>query len=267
VTRKLATLPLCLITLSMLSYARTMSSDEITVRTTYAKLAYAVQLNTLYRSATKTPDDSVGVADVVRNREVHFTLSGFTCGHLSTIANVLYRDLVTKSNGSDALFIGTNTVQFNDETGKADSSTFGDTPKWTKEEIDKSDWAVPMSKAVAVAEAQNNNAKFSRYCAYSVDLSFLGRYRAYKAMFLFGSDAKGQSFVLPADMVVNSHGGSLFFFAQHSIHPAVFQHTDMHNSTAVHDWMSQHSVGDCPADAKTPCCDAASMKCGLRGDQ
>jgi hypothetical protein len=219
-----------------------MSHEETIVRTAYSRLTYAIQLKTLLDSARSTPDDSARVATSVQSKELHITLSDFTIGNLADIAQVNYSDLVTKPNGDLALFIGTHTETVN-EDGVSYRSELASTPRWIREQSLEEDWAQPMAKILPIVEKQNDNAQLTRYCAYVVNLEFGGRFRNYKSIFLFGSDAKGAEFILPGDNVININGGSLKFFAEHPVHPDVIVRSRIGNSRAVLDWIAVHKGG------------------------
>jgi len=253
-----------LLFLSGLLYAATMSHEETVVRRAYSKLAYAVQLKALYDSA-RSNSNPVEVAEAVRKNELHFTLTDFKAGDLSEIAQVNYGDLVSKPNGDSALSVSIHTERV-DEGGEIVSSQLANTPKWTKEQILQEDWKAPMGKILPIIEQQNDGVHLLRYCTYSVTVEFGGRYRTYKAMFLFGKDKKGDEAVVPAD-IVNINGSSLSFFAAHPVGEGVLLRTKMRALPAVQNWMSEHAINGCPAHSIDTCCDAASLRCGPGGVQ
>ncbi len=245
-------------------FAATMSHEETVVRRAYSKLAYAVQLKTLLDTA-RTTTNPAEVAEAVRKNELHFTLTDFKAGPLSEIAQVNYDDLVTKPNGDSSLAVSVHTEQVN-EGGQIVSSNLANTPKWTKEQIVHEDWKVPIGKALPIIEQQNDGIRLLRYATYTVTVEFDGRYRTYKAMFLFGKDKNGDEAMVPLD-VVNINGSSLDFFAQHPVGEDVLLRTKMRTLPAVQTWMSGHAIKGCSLKSKDTCCDAASLMCGPGGAQ
>lgn len=233
-----------------------MSHEEQVVRTTYARLAYAVQVTEVHEAiydseSTKKVVDHAGLAQRLKNVEITFELSDFKVGNVTDddIGQTLYSALVTKPSGGMGLAIGTVHSNFSTDSPPNGSQvpqhtqSVGASAKWQQEQnITQEDWDIPWSKAFPLTE---NYTWFTRYAAFKVKVGFQGRFREYRAMFTFGHDPKtGAEYIDPVDTVTNLMGGALFFFANHGAYPeALIEGGIGRDIPAVHDWLRAQASG------------------------
>ena len=194
-----------LLTLPLTTTAQTkMSPEEILVRTTYAKLAYAIDvqnvhdLRTTYKLNAATPSTNVEVRDHVAEQQIKFVISNFTL-HSVTDSGITYADIVTKPSGEYELSVTPVAIDFVEHGKKVTGE--GARAAWTKgQDLTEQDWNLPASKAFA--EMQDAGL-YKKYGAYTVTVTFAGRSRTYNAIFLFGS-ANGQPKYLVVDTVTGN---------------------------------------------------------------
>lgn len=237
-----------------------LSKEESTVRRTYAKTAFAVELNRLFKEAS-----SVGSSEMPRGKdELRLTLSDFKVGNVSDLRDKKYGDLVSKPAGREALMVTPvrQDQRENDETVTTDMAE----AKWRTEQTVQENWDIPVIDAIRMAE-RNTSSQLSRYASYSVTLTYQGQTRNYRAMFLFGVDAQGNAFVFPIDTVVNINGGAVEYFASHAIVPDVFVKSKLKNSAVVREWLTRHSSFSCMSAAGDVCCDLTTLECGIGGQR
>lgn len=255
-----------LLTLMLLTGANGQeTSEEKVVRKTYAKLAYAVQLETIHKLLRENKHATLSdLENRLGVSAVKFGLSSFSSGSVTDIAQQAYLDFVTKPNGEDVLSVGPGTFRFTEDL--ADKREVRETKentaqaRWSKgQNLTGEDWTIPFGQALPMIEAQNKST-YSRYAAYKVTVVFEGRSRSYNAMFLFGT---GEEPVLPLDNVtINS---ALVFFVKNSVYPAVLLETPVSQKDSVADWLKAHQVSDaeCRSGQREVCCDLDSLSCGV----
>jgi len=246
-----------------------MSHEEQVVRTTYARLSYAVQVNEVHKaiahSAKRQTIDQTTLRQRLKNAELTFSLSDFKVGNVmdADISQIKYADLVTKPSG-DALDIAHGTASFATDS-PADGSVRPQhtesviaMAQWHASQRISEDWEQPWAKIFPLIE---NSSWFTRYASFKAKVSFQGRNREYHAMFLFGHDPKtGAEYVIPGDTVAGLTG-ALHFFAMNNAYPeALIEGGVGRDIPAVRDWLSaQASAGKAHDDN----CDPATAKCGV----
>jgi hypothetical protein len=160
-----------------------MTREEILVRTTYAKLSYAVEIRNLLELAPKYPERSDDASQDAIDRlqfeqkmaagDLHFQISDVRVGNLSDIAKNKYSEFATKPVGQDAITAYPASTGFNN-AGRALEDTEGAAAAWIKNQFVQEDWDVPVGVGQPIVEA-GNGAKFSRYVACSVVVSLEGK--------------------------------------------------------------------------------------------
>ena len=232
------------------------SQDEQAVRTAYAKLAYAVQAKTVYRSAlSNSAINSVELAKQLQANELKFDITDMSSGALADISAKPYSSFVAKPDAQPILQV-TNDEETRDENGKRSTSHFA-VPRWTPGHEWPGDWDVPVSKAM---EMTGNAGKFSRYVAATITVRFQGQSRTYHTLWLFGSET------LAIDLVTDS--GILTQFATESVFPSVLADTSLHSRPVVNEWLTstQRFESSCKTGKQDVCCDSATMLCGVAAD-
>jgi hypothetical protein len=143
-----------------------------------------------------------------------------------------------------------------------ETSETGAQASWSAGQNLAQDWNVPFEQMLTDIEAQNKS-KYSRYAAYSVTISFEGRSRSYRAMFLFGN---GEIPVLAADNVTNHP--ALTGLISKSLYPRVLLESPLARKKAVAGWLKAHQVRDpaCRPGQGEACCDPSSMRCGVAAE-
>ena len=126
------------ITSVLLAKSPVMSHEESVVRTTYARLAFAVQVEEIYlltNEATnnKRTVDRAEFATRLKDAALQFELSDFKVGELSQISQVKYSDLVTKPEGGEALSIHAGTWNLASDKPMETHSSIA-TVRWTKQQ-------------------------------------------------------------------------------------------------------------------------------------
>src|SRR5271165_6948714 len=171
-----------------------MSPEERTVRMAYAKIVFAV-----HQKHRKL--DTPALNSALDKNDLRITLSNFTVGDLSEIAQRNIQDLVTLPNGEGLLIISDTTNSYK-EHGRVTEETGVAIPEWQP-----SSGGVPSAGSTTLAEVLAVNQPtdvFQRYASFTVAISFQGHNRKYRALVLFGKDANGAPKVLVTDTVLGS---------------------------------------------------------------
>jgi hypothetical protein len=232
--------------------------DEQTVRTAYAKLAYAVQVRTVLKAATRNPKlDFPTLNRELQANELRFEISEITSGALREIAARPYSDFVTPTDDQPVLKIASDTEDFEDQLSGKHATSLMAVPHWAHGSVSREDWSTPVGK---VEEMAGIKGKYSRYVALALTVRFQGRSRTYKSLWYFGSD------ILPVDPITGNN--ILNDFATRSAFPSVLTDTSLHSQTGVSEWLTSNQRYDssCKAGKNDVCCDAASLRCGVHAD-
>jgi len=263
--RRTTTILFCwLLSTTYSSFCESMTREEAAVRRAYAKVTLAVQLRTLVQTTEPRIRKSNPIADVasidsiMAAKKLSFALSDFKSGDISDLKGLKYGDLVTKPSGGDALSISPVRHTFTE----GDRSVFTDMAdaRWIEDQrVLEDSWNVPVSEVVAYAE-NDTQSHLTRYACYSVTATFEGRLRSYRAMFLFGTDASGATYIHPIDTVMNINGGALGYFITHPIRPDIFMVSGTQNWSDARNWLENNSAPECP-DAEDACCNLESIEC------
>jgi hypothetical protein len=245
-----------------------MSHEETVVRTAYAKFAYAVEQGAISHLALEStghvPKQYQGLSNEqrLRDAQVVIALKDFTVGNTADIFNRKIADFVTAPQ--QRLDTSGQSFNYSDADG-AIAHWFWLEGQWHPA-AEKP--LPPQALDLTVADAyrmqwqeDRPTTLWQRYAAYTVTLSFLGKTRTYKAMFIFGHDPQGNEVVEPEDPTA---GNTALASALHeALFPAGFLSTKLRNYQVVSDWISSVQMSD---DACTQhndlCCDLAQLKCG-----
>jgi len=247
-----------------------MSPEERTVRMAYAKIVFAVQVQTVEQAVHQKHRklDTPALNSALDKNDLRITLSNFTVGDLSEIAQRNIQDLVTLPNGEGLLIISDTTNSYK-EHGRVTEETGVAIPEWQP-----SSGGVPSAGSTTLAEVLAVNQPtdvFQRYASFTVAISFQGHNRKYRALVLFGKDANGAPKVLVTDTVLGSVPQDMM---THSVYPAILLGTSQGEVPAVMSWLEgkQMPVTSCmrssqgTASSQDVCCDLSSLKCGISAD-
>jgi hypothetical protein len=250
---------------SSTAFAADMTPEEHAVRVAYAKLIFAIQVQTveqsLHQSHRKLKPGALESA--LQKNQLHIELSDFSSGDIAEITNRDIQKLVTLPHGEEVLSISGASYSFKDRDGKVTEETTAGIPSWTPgPSIGKGDVSSTLSEVLAVNQPSDI---FDRYAMFNVAVSFQGRTRKYRALALFGKDSKGADKVLFTDTVVGAGPQDMTI---HSVYPAVLLESSEGEVPAVMDWFTsnQMPVSACTSGARDVCCDPSTLKCGISTD-
>jgi len=257
--------------------AADMSHEETIVRTAYAKFAYAAQQGAIGQLASEafsretggTPEmrkSDIGLTSEQRlaAAQVNFTLGDFVVGDVRDILDRKVNDLVPPEAVGEELRSGGVAQDFNDLGLKTHLS--GLYVEWQPAH----GLSLPAMEVVAAMTMrdwlnQRPETLWQRYASYSVTVSYQGKSRGpYKALFLFGHNAKGDEVVQPVDTTTNANGLATAF--SEKLFPDTLVLTRWRNYRVVSDWLdaNQTDGGSCFLGQGDVCCDLIKLKCGPR---
>jgi hypothetical protein len=166
-----------------------ISSDEMMVRATYAKAMMAYELEQI------SPTLSAPGPGSANTQHLHIAVSGVRLGKTSDILTTSFEELVTKPGGyalqADLVSAGIPGARARHPEFKTLSVS-----GWHVKPVLTENWAVPFSEALGLLEGN-----YTRYADFDVTITFMGRQRQYKAMFLFGTDSSGKPLVRVIDHI------------------------------------------------------------------
>ena len=242
-----------------------MSHEETVVRTTYAKVVYAVQLGTIHDlwreldAASQKKLSRAAIEARLAQDELRFEIRDVTSGDINEIAQVKYGDLVTKPAGREVPQVTPVQYRYTKDTKETLESNAR--ASWTRgQDQQGEDWNIPTSRVLAQME---NGNWYSRYAAFTVKVDFRGRSRTARAIFLFGKNDKGEAELLPIDMLTGN--SALSAFAKDSVYPATLLETYLRENPGIADWLRSHMIDNslCQAGKREVCCDPISLSCGV----
>jgi len=250
--------------------AAEMTHEEAMVRTAYAKFAYLSEQRVVGDLAiegtnTKVPvaKDGVGLTPDQRlaAAQVTFTLSNFVVGDMRDILNRKAVDFISPPMEE--------MLTTNGEEGFSYSEGALEAP-WICLEVQWSPGRVVPPELLEIKlddlyqlewHQHRPEALWQRYASYTVTVNYQGKSRGpYKALFIFGHDAKGNEVIEPEDATTN---GLVLALRDHPF-PDAFVLTRLRNNPVVATWVGakQMSNESCSAGLHDVCCDLAQLKCG-----
>ncbi len=237
-----------------------MRHEETVVRTTYAKLSYAVELNTVYRVVLANPKIDPGeFTKQLDLRGLRFQLSDFTFGNLADIAGAKYTDVLPPydGNGQDLIHTSVATENYS-EVGGATASMETATAEWGPPPNGRTpDWTA--GQMIPVLEREIGVSQLLRYCSFTVTATLAGRSRTYKASFLFGRSGRAAA----VDPVTGTDGNNLQYFSSHSVYPDVLLRTRMGEIPVIRSFLEANQRSGNSCKSGEACCDAETLLCGV----
>jgi len=250
----------CVMLASLSGAAAQMTHEETVVRTAYAKLSFAVDINTAYTVALTNPGISpADLAELVERKGLRFTLSNFTVGNFSDIAKEPDEVLGQYPDGQDVIHTSVASATFN-ESNMPPISSDGATAQWGQGPEGRSPH-LTVGQMLPIMEQESGVSPLLRYCTYTVVATLAGRSRSYRASFFFGEGDK----VAPGDVVVALGGGAIAPFISHPVYPRVLLETSLWKNPAIRNFVSttQRPETSCKAGIGEVCCDAEKLQCGV----
>jgi len=256
--------------------ASAMTPEETLVRTAYAKFAYASEQGAIFHLANEAEvraeggqpileHSAIGLSDAERTavRQVSFQLSQFDVGNLADIAGRKAVDLIQPPTG-EMLACQTPTTSVSEahnwlfyEVACAWRPASGVEPEVASETFGsllKREWDAPL---------WNASTTWERYAAYSVVVTFQGKSRGpYRALFVFGHDAKGNTVATPQDGTVDSI--ALATALAVPLFPGALLESRLRRQPVFTDWLSSHQnySPTCSVGQGDVCCDLTRLQCG-----
>jgi hypothetical protein len=250
-----------------------MTSEEALVRTAYAKFAYATEQEVIYQLAlepSSTPTPKSGSSPTGDQRlasaSVTFKLSDFVVGDLRDIVNRKAVDLITPPNG-EMLAATPHTSSLSE--GGVSTIVESIQPRWKPASVTSPEVLDATLGALHEMEwhTQAPTTTWQRYASYSVTVTFQGKSRGpYKALFIFGHDAKGNAEVMPED--ANTDSMALATVLTVHLFPRPLAESRLRTYPVVANWLSarQRSGATCSRGQGDVCCDLVELQCGPGSD-
>lgn len=246
--------------------AASMTHEEQTVRTVYAKLSYAVDLETAIRAVRHNP--RITYAQLTREitkESLTFRLSDFSVVDMSSVLDQKYAKVFNDvRNGGDVIDIASVTETFTEENKpgvKTETSMNVARPRWSHGPLGP----VPdgtVAEMLPAMERESGISALMRYCTYTVTVTFEGRSLTYEGYFFFGPEGQGEA--IPGDMVVALGGGTLQELLVKPVYPQVLVKTAAYGKNpALREFLevNQHSNTTCKRGEA--CCDLYALQCGI----
>ncbi|HXA86142.1 MAG TPA: hypothetical protein VNZ47_13760 [Candidatus Dormibacteraeota bacterium] len=249
-----------LLLLGSLCKGQQMTHEEEVVRTTYARLAFAGQINEIHNQLKEKRKsgkhiDRTNFQLRMQANTLQFELTDFKVGPLSDISQTKYSDLVTKPSrtGGDSLYIAAGNFNYSKD-GMPSTSAIA-MAEWGPSRDLNEDWDIPFAAGYAQGEWAGQH---QRYASFNVKVTFQGRSREYRAMFLFG--AKG--LVSALDTVIDINGNALSRFIDSDAYPETLIEGGLGNEDpVVREWIDAKQV--LRGRQGTANCDPVAMTCGI----
>lgn len=243
-----------------------MTPEERSVRIAYAKIVFAVQVQTVEQAVHQKHRklDTPALNSALDKNDLRITLSNFSVGDVPEIMQRNIQDLVTLPNGEGLLIISDANSSYK-EHGKQVEETSVAIPEWQPGSGAAPSTANITTTLAEVLAVNQPNDVFQRYASFNVAVSFQGHNRKYRALVLFGKDANGSPKVLVTDTVLGSVPQDMM---TQSVYPAILLGTSQGEVPAVMSWLEgkQMPANSCTGSSQDVCCDLSSLKCGISAD-
>ena len=239
-----------------------MTPEERTIRLAYAKLMFAVEVQTVEQSLHQGHRklSTSALREALQRNQLHIELSGFKIGDIAEITNRNIQEVVPLPHGEKILSVGGAGYSFKNQDGKETEENSVSIPAWqTGPDVGNPDVHYTVAEMLALNQP---NDIIEHYAMYTVVVTFQGPSRKYRALALLGKDAKGADQVWFTDTVLGAGPQSM---ASSSVYPAVLLETVEGQNAAVADWLEskQMPLTDCTSGTRDVCCDPATLKCGI----
>ncbi len=242
---------------SSLAFAQ-MSREETVVRNAYAKLSYAVDLNTAYRRISSDPKaDFATLEKETDNHGLRFALSNFKSGNLSDLANKNVDVLGQYPDGQDIVNVVLSQEHYQSKSFTLSMETAS--AAWVKGPEGISPDQTVGQLMPAIQRESGITSPLVRYCTYTVTATLQGRSRTYEAAFLFAADGE----VNTSDVVVGIGGGALSHFVTNPVYPSILLRTHLATPAVRAFLESTQKPASNACGNGDVCCDPVTLRCGL----
>jgi hypothetical protein len=257
--------------------AQSMSHEEEVVRNAYARFSFVCSLRPITQVAVPQLGglkiDSLKLDAQVQQATPSYVLSDFKVGPISEIANDPWRDFVTPpSQNGEILQSGEGDQSYSDN---------GNVSRWKTAEVEwtPSPYLSPeaentiLNKTVVeiikIASPQWQNPKdplvnYTRYAAFTVDVTLAGKSSGpHKAIFFFGTDAKGKEYVGTNDVISGPSPLDIYANKPSLVEPSGLLLGKFREAPAVANWLRANIMSDpsCSESGQTMCC--MHGRCGI----
>ncbi|MFZ1916609.1 MAG: hypothetical protein WAU58_03480 [Terriglobales bacterium] len=245
------------------------------VRTAYSRFAYASQQAAIFQLAWQANLESAkptGKLTAESSEErltaavVTFTLSDFVIGNMRDIMSGKAVDYISPPSG-ETLDAVVHSFDYSD-LGLATTLHMIE-PRWRAARLLPAE--VQDLKLSDLYELQWHqllpDAVWERYASFSVTVTFQGKtHGPYKALFIFGHDARGNEVVEPEDSTTDPTG--LVSALHEQLFPEALVVTRLRTYPVVSNWLAgnQMSGSSCSGQRPDVCCDLTKLKCGPRSE-
>ncbi len=234
--------------------------EERVVRSTYAMLQYAVDLEAA-RALVDAPSYSRWAQSPSARIEasgLSFVITDVRLGDFQQIEGRPTSDFIAPPEG-DALAIATTNHRYVEGPTSTETWLRSAQPKWVTSPFARINWAVPLGVAVTVDQP---GKRYSRYAHFTVALAYDHQTVSYRALFLFESDSDGMKGVRIMDPVTDV--SALMTMLNYDPYPEAFIKGPHRSSRPIQEWLHRDAV-TCDYNAgKGVCCDLRTLRCGMR---
>lgn len=257
------------------SNAQNMSHEEEVVRNTYAKLSLMCGLTPTSHAGLEqlggSKIDQQALERKVADATPVFDLSDFRVGPINEIASDHWDNFITDQHTKgDPHLDGTLSTLSQTDNGnhtewRAAEVRWKPTPSPGNAEAYRLIKSLPISEIMKLGSPQwgGDNVTYKRYAAFTANLTFQGQSSGpYKAIFFFGTDAKGNEYIAINDLVAQQ---PLWYMVNQRIDESGLLLGKIRESPVVADWI-RNNVTDSSASCTLTgppdlCC--AHGRCGI----
>ena len=248
----------CLVLVFLAVSAHAEEQEEAVVRSTYAKLHYAADLETV-RAYVDGPDfnrtSQLGSAGVPAS-VLSIKITDLSVGNFSEIQNRLLSDLTPPPDSALAIALANH--RYHDGGDGKETWIRSLQLNWAPPQITNSDWRMPVQDAVTIDEP---GKRYSRFAHYTVKLIFFDKSVTYRSLFLFEPGSDGKRGVRILDPVISVT--ALMAMLTYDPYPGAFVEGPHKSTRVVRDWL-QRKEGLCGYDAgHGVCCDLTALNCRM----
>jgi hypothetical protein len=256
--------------------AQSMSHEEEVVRNAYAKFSLLCSLPPVTHAATNqlagVKVDLLQLETKVANATPVFDLSDFQTGSVASIANEIWGTFVTPPQQGGNVIDGQLEQQGYEDNGNGTTWQMANARWMPSPQITPDGENTLLSKAVSemikLGSPQWQPANmplvtYTRYAEFTVNATFQGKSTGpHKAIFFFGTDAKGKEFVAGNDLISGS--GVLNFIANDpgQTDPSGLLMNKLRESPIMADWLRANIVTESACSSTQALC-CSHGRCGI----
>lgn len=237
-----------------------MTREEALVRNAYAKLSYAVDINTVYRAVQANPN--LSPADLAKQVDLHglrFKLTDFNVGNLADISETKFTDAFPQYDDDvhDVIHTSIETENYS-EVGGETASMHTATATWGPPPSGRTP-SYTVRQMIPILQNETGVSPLLRYCSFMVTATLAGRSRTYEASFLFGENGQAA----PLDVIADVGGGALGHMLLHPIYPDVLLRTKIGKVPVVRNFLEANQRSEASCKSGDACCNAETLQCGV----